>query len=188
MTRVFCVIAILSVALSAAVAASDQAQVLEDLLSMMPESREFSEWLEASGELPPDFDAMPSYAPQQTPLAPVIDGAVHHIDSIEAWEQERERLLEELQQWIIGSVPPAPDNLVAEVLDERIEDGARVREVELRFGPDHKAKLWVQLYMPKGDGPFPVFMNFHRCINSGYIGNMGNIKAVNGNGKPISLD
>ncbi len=164
------------VVFTASVVVANPTETLEELLGMMPESEEFSHWLEESGELPPDFDAMPSHAPQQDPLAPVIDGEVHRINSIDAWETERERLIAELQHWIIGSVPPTPDNLVAEVLDERVEDGARVREVELRFGPDHKARLWVQLYIPKGEGPFPIFMtqDNHRgwaqvALRRGYI-------------------
>ncbi|HEX72688.1 MAG TPA: hypothetical protein ENN65_05190, partial [Candidatus Hydrogenedentes bacterium] len=172
MTSVLCVLGLVAATLHAA----DCEQLLEDLLEMTPPSAPFSQWLEASGELPPDFDAMPSYAPLPMPLSPLINGEVKRIDSIAAWEAERERLIAELKRWIIGAVPPAPDNLIAKVLDEREEDGARVREVELRFGPEHKAKLWLQLYMPKGDGPYPVFMtqDNHRgwaqiALRRGYI-------------------
>ena len=51
------------------------------------------------------------------------------------------------------------------------------REVELRFGPNGAAKLWVQLLIPPGDGPFPVFITQHNhrawariALRRGYIG------------------
>ena len=131
---------------------------LDHLLDMTPSSKPFSAWLEHSGELPPDFSIMPSHAPLPKPLAPVIAGTTVIIDSIAGWRAERERLLAELQYWILGSVPPAPDNLVAHVLNERESVGTHIREVELRFGPDHKARLWLEIYMPEGAGPFPVFL------------------------------
>lgn len=173
MTAIVCIIGLFSAAVTAV---EKREAFLEELLDMMPPSAEFTAWLEDSGELPPDFDAMPSHAPQQHPLRPVIGGEALVIETVDAWRAERERLLEELQTWILGSIPPAPDNLRAETLDERQERGVRVREVELRFGPEHKARLWMQLYIPPGDGPFPVFMtqDNHRAwaqiaLRRGYI-------------------
>ncbi|NLV40413.1 MAG: hypothetical protein GXY15_04195 [Candidatus Hydrogenedentes bacterium] len=119
----------------------------------------FAEYLKASGEPVPDFDAMPSEAPLPLPLHPLVDGARRDITTPEAWRAERARMMGLLQHWILGSVPPAPDNLEAEVLSESTEpSGVRVREVNLRFGPEHKAHLWAKLYLPPGPGPFPVFM------------------------------
>jgi pimeloyl-ACP methyl ester carboxylesterase len=155
MTSLLCMLGIIAAGFGAEM---DRSQLLEELLAMTPDAPVFSEWLRETGELPPDFDAIPSYAPLPLPLSPFINGEVKHIDSTAGWEDERQRLIGELQHWILGSVPPTPDNLKATVLNEKEEAGARVREVELRFGPEHKAKLWLQLYMPKGNGPFPVFM------------------------------
>lgn len=157
-------------------AASVREATLEELLGMIPESAPFTEWLESTGELPPDFSALPSHAPVQRPLSPIIDGKQVTIDTVASWRQERQRLLGELHHWILGSVPPAPTNLIAEVLDEQTIDGVRIREVQLRFGPGHKARLWVQLYIPEGPGPFPIFMtqDNHRgwaqiALRRGYI-------------------
>lgn len=173
MTAILCILGVLTAGFGAT---EKREAALEELLDMMPPSAEFSAWLEAQGELPPDFDALPSHAPQQHPLRPVVNGEEILIDTPEAWRAERRRLLDDLQQWILGSVPPAPENLIAETLDERDEDGVRVREVELRFGPGHKAKLWMQVYIPPGPGPFPVFMTQenHRAwaqiaLRRGYI-------------------
>lgn len=129
------------------------------LPALVAENADFKAYLEKSGEPVPDFDAMPSEAPIPPVLHPLVDGVRRNIETPEAWRAERARLMGLLQHWIIGSVPPAPDNLAVTVLSEQVEtDGTRVREVELRFGPEHKAHLWAQLYIPAGPGPFPVFM------------------------------
>jgi len=173
MTMFVCLTGILSMTFSAV---PTQDTTLGELLSMTPSSAAFSEWLETSGERPPDFSALPSHAPVPQPLSPIIDGKKVTIATIPRWRQERERLLSKLCHWILGSAPPAPTNLVAEVLDERLVDAVRIREVELRFGPGHKARLWVQLYLPGGEGPFPVFItqDNHRgwaqiALRRGYI-------------------
>ena len=130
---------------------------LTELRGVLPANRPFEEWLESAKELPPDFDAMPDYAPLPDPLER-LDAPGEWIRSAEEWPAQRQALLAAFQQWVIGSVPPAPDNLEATVLTEQREEGATVREVELRFGPGHAAKVWLQLYIPHGPGPFPVFM------------------------------
>ncbi len=161
----------------AVLAAPSQEPGLEQFLQLVPSSPPFSKWLESSGEFPPDFSALPSHAPLPLPLSPVINGAPTPITDISGWRKERERLLGELQHWILGSVPPPPTNLSAEVLKEEIVSGVRIREVQLHFGPDNKAHLWVQLYLPEGSGPFPIFMtqDNHRgwaqiALRRGYIG------------------
>ncbi len=138
--------------------ADQRAAYLEEIRDMLPRSPAWEEWLEKTGELPPDFAAMPSFAPIPDPLTWREDGALKRISGPDEWPAQRERLLAEFKQWILGTVPPPPGNLEAEVLVERQEYGATVREVELRFGPGKAAKLWVEVFIPPGDGPFPVFM------------------------------
>ncbi len=75
-------------------------------------------------------------------------------------------------------MPPAPNNLRAVVTGTHDENGVTVRDVRLEFGPDHKATLRVQLLIPPGKGPFPVFMTDHprtypwvaTAVRRGYIG------------------
>ena len=53
-----------------------------------------------------------------------------------------------------------------------------MRDVRLEFGPEHRAVLRVQLMIPPGNGPFPVFLtNYPRnrpwvatAVRRGYIG------------------
>ena len=131
------------------------AKYLAEMHRVLPRSEAWDAWLESSDELPPDFSAMPSIHGLPDPLK---DGPAGEIKSAAAWAHQRAALLDIFHQWFIGSVPPAPDNLIATVLSERREHGAAVREVELRFGPELKAKLWLELMIPDGHGPFPVFL------------------------------
>src|SRR5690625_178223 len=59
-----------------------------------------------------------------------------------------------------------------------MEGEVTVRKVLLKFGPDHRAKLHLELSIPKGEGPFPVFLTnhgkswspwIHTALNRGYI-------------------
>jgi len=146
------------------------------LESILPKSPPFEKWQKETGELPPDFDVMPSNADLPDPLVRETDGKPERITSPEAWKAHRQELLELFHHWILGTVPPPPGNVEASTLSERDEPDAVVRAVELRFGPAHKAKLGLELMIPKGAGPFPVFMtqDNHRqwaliALRRGYI-------------------
>ncbi len=79
-----------------------------------------------------------------------------------------------------GRMPPAPDNLRAVVTGEHRENSILVRDVRLEFGPDHRGSLRLQLLIPPGDGPRPVFLTNHNrkrpwaatAVARGYIGVM----------------
>ena len=149
---------------------------LDQLRRILPESKPWEEWLERSGELPPDFEALPSVQGLPDPLVRVVDGREETVDTPEAWAARRDELEALFQRWILGSVPAPPDNLEAKVLAERDEAGVLAREVELRFGPDLEAKLWCECLIPKGAGPFPVFMTQHNhrawaliAVQRGYL-------------------
>lgn len=148
----------------------------DGVLESLPVSAPFNNWIERSGEAPPDFSTIPSCASLPQPLSPVIDGVATPINDIPGWQKERKRLLDLFQHWILGRIPDTPTNLEAKTLAEEIVPGAIVREVELRFGPERKAHLWLNLYIPEGTGPFPVFMtqDNHRgwaqiALRRGYI-------------------
>lgn len=139
-------------------AAGDGAVTLDELRRLLPESKPWEKWLETSGELPPDFDAFPSQPLLPDPLVVKADGADLRVDSAEAWMQHRQYWLDMMEHWFLGTVPPSPDHVDAEVLSEAREVGCTRREVELRFGPENKAHLYCELVIPDVPGPFPVFM------------------------------
>lgn len=131
---------------------------LDQLRRVLPPSPPWEEWLATSGELPPDLSLLPSQ-PELPDALTFADG--RPVTAAAAWERRREELKALFQQWVLGRVPPPPDNLQATVLAERQQVGATLREVELTFGPDRRARLWLELMIPPGTGPFPVFMTQH---------------------------
>ncbi len=139
--------------------------------------RTFTDWQERTGELPPDFDRMPSLPFLPDPL--VLDEGGHNIpvETKVQWQEKREWLKEKLQHYITGTFPPAPDNLKARIISERMDGDVRLQLIELAFGPEHQAKLTLELMIPPGEGPFPVFLTQwnHRewaqvAVRRGYIG------------------
>lgn len=137
----------------------------------------FGDWLERTGELPPDFSLMPSIHRLPDPL--ILDEGGENIPIITKaqWEQKKDIMREQLQHYVTGTFPPAPTNMESTILNERMDGAVKVQMVELRFGPDHQAKLTIELMIPPGDGPFPVFMTQwnHRgwariAVRRGYIG------------------
>jgi len=133
--------------------------------------KNWREWQARTKALPPDFASMPSIAELPDPLEDVSTPA--------EWEAKKPALRKQFEQWIYGSVPTPPDNLTAEITSERtLDSGVTIREVLLRFGPGRKAKLRVELSIPPGEGPFPVFLTNHArtrpwlntAVRRGYIG------------------
>ncbi|MFC2123210.1 alpha/beta fold hydrolase [Bacteroidota bacterium] len=135
------------------------------------------DWLRRTGELPPDFDRMPSIPFLPDPLVIDEGGKNIPVKTMAQWKEKRELMKKQLEYYITGTCPPVPDNLKAEILSERKEGQMRVQMIELSFGPDNRAKLTVELMTPPGEGPFPVFMTQwnHRewalvAVRRGYIG------------------
>jgi pimeloyl-ACP methyl ester carboxylesterase len=162
--------------------AADRRQELADLQKIIPpppssrvmtgrisaQDKTWEDWVRRTGELPPDFDAMPSVP--GLPEIPLLTG--------EAWQRERQRIRGLFEQWVYGKMPPPPDNLRAVVTGTRPEGGVTVRDVRLEFGPGRRATLRVQLMIPPGRGPFPVFLTNQTrshawvapAVRRGYIG------------------
>jgi pimeloyl-ACP methyl ester carboxylesterase len=128
---------------------------LSSLRRYLRKSEYWDAWLKESGEHPPDFDAMPSIPYLPDPLS--FQGS--RIESASQWGARRAEILELFKRYVFGTYPPPPGNVTANVRKRRTHaGGAVVREVMLSFGPKKKAKLHVELAVPPGDGPFPVFM------------------------------
>ncbi|MEO6135495.1 MAG: dienelactone hydrolase family protein [Ginsengibacter sp.] len=137
----------------------------------------FNDWLKRTGELPPDFDKMPSIPFLPDPLVIDEGGKNIPVKTKQQWSEKREWMKRELQYYITGTYPPAPNNLQAKILSEKKDDESLIRMVELSFGSNHNAKLLLELMIPPGKGPFPVFMTQweHRgwaqiAVRRGYVG------------------
>jgi len=167
--------------LSLPVFAEDPARTLAELLSLLKPSRvpadgrlnpfdkTWEEWVRRTGELPPDFDKLRSI--------PGLPDALEGVTTQAQWQARKQLLRRDVQHWIFGQFPPTPTNLRAVVAASRREGAVTVREVRLEFGPDHRATLRVELIIPDGPGPFPVFLTNHAhnrpwvytAVRRGYI-------------------
>ncbi len=137
--------------------------------------RSWEDWVRRTGELPPDFASMPSIPELPDPLI-MWDGKP--VRTTEDWAKQKKWLRDQIEQWIFGKMPPAPDNLRAVVTSTHREGQVTVRDVRLEFGSGYRATLRVQLMIPPGSGPFPVFLTNHprtrpwvaTAVRRGYIG------------------
>ncbi|MFH1070419.1 MAG: alpha/beta fold hydrolase, partial [Candidatus Glassbacteria bacterium] len=135
------------------------------------------DWLERTGELPPDFDQLPSLPFLPDPLVLDKGGRNEPVTAVEQWRRKREWIAEQVKHWITGTFPPPPGNVTAQVISQEKYDGAVSRTVRLSFGPEGKAGLTLELLIPPGEGPFPVFLTQwnHRgwalvALRRGYLG------------------
>ena len=144
-----------------------------------PEDFTWNDWLNRTGELPPDFDELPNLPFLPDPLILDEGGDNIPVETMEQWNQKREQIKKDAQHWITGTVPPAPNNLKVEVLKEEMIGELTELEVLLRFGPEQKAQLHVTLLIPPGEGPHPVFICpwkigrydwVQAAVRRGYIG------------------
>jgi len=134
---------------------------LEQLLRVLPKSEPFERWLEATGELPPDFDALPRIPGLPDPLSGVTGT---NVRTPEAWAGRGANLLRLFERYVIGTMPPPPGNVEATVLAERRESKVWIQEIRLAFGPGRRATLRLELLIPDGEGPFPVFLTQHNHL------------------------
>ena len=134
------------------------------------------DWVERTGELPPDYEALPSIPFLPDPLIADQGRSNVPITSLEQWDKQRAYFADQVKHLFSGTFPPAPGDLKSRVLKERTENGVKIQLIELNFNED-KAKLTLELFTPPGEGPFPVFMTQwnHRgwaqiAVRRGYMG------------------
>lgn len=138
----------------------------------------WEEWVKRTGALPPDFASMPSVPDLPDPLVMRDGERLVPVTNAAMWEQQKRWMRGQVEEWLFGRMPPAPDNLRAIVTSTRREGTVTARDVRLEFGPDHRATLRLELKIPDGKGPFPVFLTNHNwkrpwlytAVKRGYIG------------------
>lgn len=153
--------------------AQSSGEELQRMKGLYQKSAAWDEWLEGSGETMPDFDKLPSIPGLPDPLI-MQDG--DPVDSTAKWQERRAELMKLLHYYVIGQVPPPPGNVQAVDIVSQKTENMTLQTLTLEFGPEHRAKLHVELFIPEGNGPFPVFItqdNHHRwamiAASRGYI-------------------
>ncbi|MBN2181098.1 MAG: alpha/beta fold hydrolase [Sedimentisphaerales bacterium] len=146
-------------------------QYLEKLLEILPEVPSWNQWLQMSGEFPPDFDALPRINGLPDPLQ-FYDG--RPVKTRRDWQQRRAEIRELFEKYAFGPIPPRPKIQKADVEETKAE-GYRTRNVVLHLGPEGQVTFSFSMMIPDGDGPFPVLMgpgmvNTSVLLRRGYIG------------------
>ena len=155
--RLVALLALLAIALSSpAMTPEERRAYLDKLVQTLPAVPSFNTWLQRTGELPPDFDALPKINGLPDPLQ-FLDG--HMVKTAADWKARRAELFALEQKYDLGTFPPKPtlDNVV--VLSEDNANGQITRNLRLEFGPDRKATLRATITIPAGAGPFPVMIS-----------------------------
>ena len=132
-------------------------EYLTKLQAILPAVPSFSQWLEKTGELPPDFDALPRINGLPDPLK-FLDGKP--VRTSAEGKARRTEIRQLLEKYDTGSFPPKPKLDRAVVLGETPGKGYLIRNVRLEFGPQGKRTIRVQVMIPEGKGRFPVLMTF----------------------------
>ncbi len=128
-------------------------------------------------KLHPELDKLPSMPFLPNPLILRKGEKDIPITTTGQWLKKRNWIKMQYQHWISGSVPPSPKTFQSKTLSKSSENGVKVQMVELRFGPDMKAKMTVEMMIPPSGKSLPVFMTQwnHRdwaqvAVRRGYIG------------------
>jgi len=155
--RFISLVALFAIAQSSPASTPEERRVyLDKLVQILPPVPSFNTWLQKTGELPPDFDALKKINSLPDPLR-FVDG--HMAKSAADWKARRAELLALEQKYDLGTFPPKPklDNVV--VLSEDNANGQITRTLRFEFGPDRKATLRASITIPAGPGPFPVMIS-----------------------------
>ncbi|MEJ7605992.1 MAG: hypothetical protein WKF37_06935 [Bryobacteraceae bacterium] len=130
--------------------------------------RSFDEWRARTGETTPDFLSMRSQ--------PFLPNPLEGVQSRTDWLKRKQWIRSEYEHWIVGDAARAYERK-AILIAEKQEEGVTIRDVRLEFA-EHRASLRLQLVIPQGNGPFPVFLTNHPrsrpwitpAVRRGYIG------------------
>ncbi|MEM8891304.1 MAG: hypothetical protein AAGD28_25225, partial [Bacteroidota bacterium] len=134
-------------------------------------------WLDRTGELPPNFDKIPTQVLPHDLMIDVLTGEI--IENKKDWREQRWNMADILKTWLSGSFPPKPEAIEAEILESKVERGVRIERVKVSWGKHADLSIRASIYYPPGNGPFPVFMtpgtkghswvSISQALSRGYI-------------------
>ncbi len=143
---------------------------LDWMLKSLPAAAPFQQWQQRTGEIPPDFDALPRNNFLPDPLT-FMNG--RGVRTASDWTARRTEIRQQLEKWQVGSIPPKASTFRTTVQSETPGNGYVTRVVQIEYGPRPEATTTVDvtLTLPQGRGPFPVMIGGapSSLIRRGYI-------------------
>jgi len=96
--------------------------------------------------------------PDLPPLLECLDGTP--VQNLKDWIRRRGEIRQLMCQYFIGAFPTTvPAIIDAKVLNEiKKDDGSTRRRVKLTFDTENKASFEMWIWVPKGEGPFPILL------------------------------
>ena len=116
----------------------------------------------------PAVKDLPLRAAMPDPL--VADGG-QRITTVDQWRQRREQMIQILEEYEYGHMPPPPGNVKGhEVASKPLMDGkVKYRLVHLTFGPEEKLGFDLGIFTPAETatvkGPFPTLITLSFGVN-----------------------
>ncbi|MBP5611152.1 MAG: hypothetical protein J6X20_00220, partial [Bacteroidales bacterium] len=131
---------------------------LEWMKTALPDVPEFTAWQQKTGELPPDFDQLPSNNFLPDPLT--FEDGTPVGPSAADWEKRRNEIKALYEKYMLGTMPPKPSTFEVEVTSESSGEGYYSRSVTLHFGPENKGSVRVSITVPTGmpGSKYPVLL------------------------------
>ncbi|MDR0352403.1 MAG: dienelactone hydrolase family protein [Opitutaceae bacterium] len=123
----------------------ERAAHLQWMRQALPDVPEWTAWQQKTGELPPDFDALPRSNLLPDPLR-FADGRPVRTDA--DWEARRAEIRGFFEKYVTGTFPPKPSISSVVLLDEARANGCITRNVRVEFGPRGKGSVRVRLVIP----------------------------------------
>ncbi|MEM6804304.1 MAG: acyl-CoA thioester hydrolase/BAAT C-terminal domain-containing protein [Bacteroidota bacterium] len=134
-------------------------------------------WQRRTGELPPNFDIIPTQVLPHDLMKDLLSG--DKIENNSQWKGQKRVMTAVLKTWLTGTFPAKPSNIKAEVLESREEREIKIEQLRISWGNHPDLSIRASIYYPPGEGPFPVFMtpgaNGHswisisQALSRGYI-------------------
>lgn len=133
---------------------ADPSAYLEGLRQRLPASPPWDQWLGTTGELP----SLPPLAPRAAYLPdPFRFADGRQVRSQQDWQERRAEIKRLFETHITGKWPPPP-RVVAREVARRRQGRVEVVELRLELGGRQAPSIGLRLYIPEGEGPFPVFL------------------------------
>ena len=103
----------------------DMSSYLDWMVKSLPSAPQFEQWQQRTGELPPDFEALPRNNFLPDPLTFMNGRAVRNASD---WTRRRAEIGQLLEKWQVGTVPPKATTFKTTVQSETPGNGYATRQ------------------------------------------------------------